>query len=275
MRVKDTTAINTSDDISNSTKKKSNNMPLIPANKKSLWAKLLKPILFGNIEKNFYSVKIKNKENFYSGNPEYSRILYGMHNCFYDGQLAYYFCRKVFNANFYLMIQELYRLPQLAAVGGFSVEKNSPYEAVKSLNYASNLLKDKENMLWLFPQGKVMPPDYMPLKFESGLSYICNKVKKVNVIPVAIKYTFVRQEKPEIFIEIGKPTVIDNGVRNKKELTGFLEDDLSSLVNNQLYNISTDDCEEYETVYQNKLSLYRRMESHLKKILPDKRFLKK
>lgn len=256
--------------------KKSNyiNEPLITVSKSQLWAKLIDPFLYGMIEKNFYSVQIINKQNFYSGNPDYAKLLFGVHSCFHDGQIAYYLCKKFFNSNFHIMVEDLYKLPQLSKVGAFSIEKNSPFQSLKSLNYASNLLKDKNNMLWIFPQGRVMPPDYKPIKFESGLSYICNKAKKLNIIPVAIKYTFVRQHKPEIFAEFGEPVVIDNGVSNKTDFTEFLETQLENLVEKQNVRISNGEFDKYECIYKNKRPLIKRIEPYLKNIVFDKRHIK-
>jgi len=272
MKVNKTTVANTTDI---SEKVKFSDKPLIPADKSSYWAKILDPWIYWLIEHNFSSVRIKNQENYNLGNPDYANLLYGNHSCFHDGQVAYYICRKAFNANFYMMIQELYKLPILSKIGGFSVEKYSAIESLKSINYASNLLAEKENMLWIFPQGRVMPPDYRPVKFESGLSYIANKVEGVNLIPVAIKYTFIRDVKPEIFAEIGEPIVINNGVSNKKELTQFLEEDFTSLSDSQIERISQGNLDDYKYIYQSKLPVFKRIEPFMKNIIFDKRYLKK
>lgn len=245
--------------------------PLIPANKSEFWAKILNPLVFRFVEKTFSSIRIKNKHHYYLGNPNYANLLYGLHSCFHDGQVAYYVCRKVFDANFYLMVQDLYRLPILSKIGGFSVEKDSPYKAAKSINYAANLLKDKDKMLWIFPQGRVMPPDYRPIKFESGLAYITNKVQKVNLVPVAVKYTFVRLCKPEIFVEFGEPIVIDNGVHDKREFMHSLEKSLADLVEGQSKRIAQGIFDGYEYLYEDQPPLFFRMEKYLKGIIYDKR----
>lgn len=270
MKVNKTTVVNTTENF-----KKSNlqDMPMITADKGGFVAKLVEKWVYWLIEHTFSSVRIKNKQNFNLGNPNYANLLYGNHSCFHDGQVAYYLCRKAFNANFYLMIQELYKLPILKKIGGFSVEKESPVESLKSINYASNLLKDCNNMVWIFPQGRVMPPDYRPVKFESGLSYICNKVGGINLIPVTVKYTYVRDVRPEIFAEIGEPIIIQNGVTNKKEFTHFLEEDFTSLAESQIEKISQGEIEDYEFIYKNKEPIFKRLEPFLKYFLYDKRYL--
>lgn len=270
MKVNKTTVVDATNSLNNSLYE---DKPLIPADRDRFWSKILEPWVFWLVEHNFSSVRIKNKENYYLGNPDYANLLYGSHCCFHDGQVAYYICRKVFKANFYLMIQELYKLPILSKIGGFSVEKDSPIESLKSINYAANLLSDKENMVWIFPQGRVMPPDFRPVKFESGLTYITHKAKGVNLIPVSIKYTFVRDHKPDIFAEIGEPITIQNGVANKKEFTQFLEEDFTTLADKQIEKISCGDIDEYEAIYQNKPPVFRRLEPYVKNIIFDKRYL--
>lgn len=261
-------------DISADCLKKSKfaNEPLIPANKSQFWAKILDPMIYRMIENNFSYVRIKNKNNYYLGNPHYANLLYGSHYCFHDGQVAYYICRKGFDANFYMMIEELYKFPILSKIGGFSVEKNSSL-ALNSINYAAELLKNRDNMVWIFPQGKVLPPDFRPIKFESGLSSIVNKVKHVNLIPVAVKFVFVRQYKPEIFAEVGEPLIIDNGVSDKKAFTKQLEDNFTYMNDVQNKNISQGEFDGYESLYENALPLFKRIEPYVKRFVFDKRYL--
>ncbi len=53
-------------------------------------------------------------------------------------------------------------------LGGFSVAKNSR-EIIESLTYAANLLNDPQNMLVIFPQGKLYSNFVDSVKFEKGL----------------------------------------------------------------------------------------------------------
>lgn len=260
---------------SNSGNSKFDNRPLIPADKSKYWAKILAPWVFWLVERHFSSLRVKNKENYFKANPKYGNLLYSAHSCFHDGQVAYYLCRKVFNANFHMMIEDLYKLPILSKLGAFSVEKYSPVESLKSINYAANLLSDSGTMIWIFPQGRVMPPDYRPIKFESGLTYICKKVGGLNLIPVAVKYAFTRDDKPDIFMEIGEPIIIDSGISNKKEFAQFIEDDLTALSDEQIKLISQGEIDDYEIIYKNKQPIFRRLEPYFKNIVFDRRSLNK
>lgn len=272
MKVNKTTVVGTADALKNS---KYDDRPLIPADKCKYWAKILDPWIFWLVRRHFASLRIKNKENYFKANPNYGNLVYSAHSCFHDGQIGYYISRKVFNCNFHMMVEDLYKLPILSKVGAFSVEKYSPIESLKSINYAANLLSDKNNMIWIFPQGRVMPPDYRPIKFESGLTYISKKVGGLNLIPVAVKYAFTRDDKPDIFIEIGEPITIEYGVSNKKEFTQFLEEDLTALSDQQIKQITKGEIDDYEVIYQNKPPMFRRLEPFFKNIVFDKRSLNK
>jgi len=236
------------------------NKPLIPADKSKFWATVLEPIIFWMLEKNFFTIRIKDKDNFCLRNKNYGTLLYGFHSCFWDGITVYYVAKKVFCTNLYMMVKDLYKLPLLAKLGAFSVEKNCFGEALKSLNYTANLLKDRKNTVWVFPQGTVVPPHYRPVKFKSGMSFISNKLQGVNLLPMSVKYTFLNQDKPEIFIHVGTPIISESFIKNKKEYTRMLEKNFTELQNIQAEEISSGNLEDYEILYQGKLPLIRRVE---------------
>jgi 1-acyl-sn-glycerol-3-phosphate acyltransferase len=216
------------------------------------------------IKKNFYSLKIKNRESFNKRNPDTASIIFAQHHCWWDGMMGYFLCRKVFNTNFLIMAEELVKCPWLANIGAFSVDKKSPKAALKSLNYGATLLQNHNNSLWLFPQGIVNPPDYRPIKFANGISYLCDKLKNINIIPVAIKYVFLRSDMPEILIEIADPIIVKEGIEDRKDFTEFLEQDYTVFLNNQLKEISSGQLHGYETFFKKKKNLYQRYENFLK-----------
>ena len=68
---------------------------------------------------------------------------------------------------------------------------------------------DLNNVLYIFPQGIIKPPNARPIEFRTGLAYIAqNAVKEhggINLCPVAVNYPFLREDKPEIIVDIGEP----------------------------------------------------------------------
>jgi len=247
--------------------------PKITSEKSELFRLLFNHVIKYLVRKHFHKVRIKNRSNFELRNKNYANLFYGVHQSWWDGQIAYYLCDMILKTNIYMMIEELYRFPLLSKMGGFSVEKNSPQQSVKSLNYAAHLLKNPKNSVWLFPQGKVLPPDFNPIKFESGLTYIASKVEKINLIPISARYVFVREERPEVFLEVGEPKIIESKIKDKKIFLEYLEKDFQEMVNRQKKEISSGFYSNYEIIMQNKLALYKRLEPYFKFFVYDKRYL--
>jgi hypothetical protein len=58
--------------------------------------------------------------------------------------------------------------------------------------------------MWLFPQGEMLPQDRRPLKFFSGIAKLAEKIANVNLVPVCFRYEFLMEQRPEVFISIGR-----------------------------------------------------------------------
>jgi 1-acyl-sn-glycerol-3-phosphate acyltransferase len=93
-------------------------------------------------------------------------------------------------------------------LGAFSVVREKPREAMQSIRYASEILNDdRSSTLWIFPQGEILPNDLRPLKFYNGLSKIIKNVKNCETTSLSIRYEFLGEFKPEIFVKIEKPSI--------------------------------------------------------------------
>ena len=101
-------------------------------------------------------------------------------------------------------------------------------------------------------------------------SYIAQKaVKKygkVNLVPIAVDYLFLRDNRPEVWVEFGDVIELADDKINRKEYAEYLAETLENLCDNQLKNISHAKFSGYETLFQQKLKWYRAFEQHLKKI---------
>ena len=241
--------------------------PDICVKKNKLLIKLSDFIFKTSIQKHFYSVRVKNKQNYYQRNPDYANLFYGFHSCWWDGPLAIFLCRTLYDCNIHMMIKDLYRFPALSFIGGFSIEKDSFHGSVKAINYCVELLKDSENSLWLFPQGEVVSPDFRPICFESGIFHIYKKLTKLNFIPVAYRYTFLRNQKPEILVEIGKPIIIGNDIKNKALFLNYIQKEFEDLLEAQRLEIAEGNLENYEYILQNTFNWPEIIENKLKPLL--------
>ena len=235
--------------------------PSIRAEFSPFWMNAFYYAFLNMAKRSFYSMRVKNAENFEQRDKSKGTIFFATHCSWWDGPIAYLLCRGVLKTNIRMMIEELYRFPLLSRIGAFSVEKDSPQSSLKSLNYCVNFLQQPESSLWIFPQGFVMPPDYRPIKFGSGLSYLCRKLNGVNLIPIAHRYNFLREDRPEILIEVGKPILVASDSINRKEFSLYLEDNFAKFMDMQRYDVSQGNLEKYEFFFKSRLCLAKIIEN--------------
>ena len=236
----------------------------------AFWRWVADRFFYNMLEHRFFSLKIKNEENYDKRNPDFANIIYAPHNNWWDGIVGYNICRRVFKTDIRMMIEELNRFPILARAGAFPVNKKSAQASMRALQYSVEELCDKTKTLWLFPQGIIRPPMFRPIEFQTGMAYIAkNVVKKaggINLIPVAVNYPFLREDKPEVLCEVGEPYILTDPNIDRKELTHKLEKDFEILCDKQFEDIRHGEIEDYEYLYKQKLKWYKKLEKRLKKI---------
>lgn len=104
--------------------------------------------------------------------------------------------------------KQLQNLPLFRKLGAFSIVREKPREALKSVNYSVKLLKAKpQQTVWIFPQGEILPNNARPLKFFNGISHIVNKVENCAVISLAMSFEFLGNFKPEILVKISEANI--------------------------------------------------------------------
>ena len=168
------------------------------------------------------------------------------------------------------MVEELNRFPLLSKGGAFNVNKKSAQASMEALKYSVDTLGDLNNIHYIFPQGIIKPPNYRPIEFQSGLAYIAEKAAKkygkIALMPIAVNYMFLRDNRPEVLVEMGEIIELHGEKTNRKEFADMLAHKLQALCDSQFYDISHGHFKGYETLFQRKLKWYRRIEQRLKKI---------
>ena len=129
-------------------------------------------------------------------------LILANHISWWDGFWIHYLNLKVFKRRqFFMMLEEqLQRHSFFRFLGGFSIKKGSR-ESIISLNYAAEKLKDKRNLLFMFPQGKINSMHEQNIRFEKGVEYLLKKVdSQVQVVFVANVIDYFSNAKPELSV---------------------------------------------------------------------------
>ncbi len=217
--------------------------------KKSQWFERIFQIYNRNLlKRRFHSIRVLGLDNFIKVN---SSIIYSNHSSWWDGLIAFEIS-KALRADSFIMMEEkqLRNLSLFRRLGAFSVVRENPRQAVKSLNYAVNLLKEKPSRtLWIFPQGKILPNDSRPILFYNGLARIIERVADCSAVPLAIRYEFLNEYKPEIFVKIGESDNFNEIDFNSKKLTRNFESRISKTLDELKNDVVSQNFANYKKIF--------------------------
>ncbi len=245
-----------------------------PARTTPFWETIADMFFFNMLQHRFHSMLVKNEELFEERNKDAATIFFAPHGNWWDGIVGYNMLRRVFHHTVRVMVEEMNRFPLLSRAGAFPVNKRSSQEAMKSLKYAiDDLGQNPDHGLWIFPQGVIKPPNYRPFEFQTGMTYIAEKIAKkygaINLVPIAVAFAFLREDQPEVLVEVGKPIILtkDDVVGlDRHEFTHKLEKDFTEFCDNQLNDISKCHFQGYRQLFVKRVHWYRRIEKKLKGI---------
>lgn len=239
-----------------------------PAATTPFWLKVADLFYYGMLETRFYAFRYKGVENYLNKDPNMPVIMFAPHSNWWDGIVGYHITNRICKKEIRLMVEELNRFPLLRRSGAFSVNKKSPQASMEALSYSIEQVGNPSSILYLFPQGIINPPNARPIEFRSGLAYIAEKAAKkygkVGLMPIAVNYFFLRDNRPEVLVEMGEIIELEAGKLDRKEYTNYLASTLEALCDKQMYDISHAKFEGYKTLFQQKLKWYRRIEQKLK-----------
>lgn len=128
-----------------------------------------------------------------------SVLLIANHFSFWDGLILFCLNDKLFKKKFHVMILQdtAKNIGALRYGGAFSVNKGSK-EIVRSLDYAAQLLNDPQNLVLMFPQGKLYSNFVERINFEKGVIRLIERSKNYQLIFVATFIQYLKHKKPTV-----------------------------------------------------------------------------
>ncbi|HEY0657804.1 MAG TPA: lysophospholipid acyltransferase family protein [Pyrinomonadaceae bacterium] len=219
---------------------------MLKANK-SFWFEKIFAVYNRNLfKRRFNSLQVSGLKFLKDKAVETPLIIYANHSSWWDGLTAFQLSYQA-GLESYLMMEEkqLKKLRLFRRLGAFSVVRENNREALKSIDYAiETLQQNTESALWIFPQGEILPNDARPLRFYNGLARIIKSFEKSSILCAAIRYEFLGEYKPDIFVKIGKLELSASDLKLKpleiseilsKSLTDAL-DELKSDISNRRFS---------------------------------------
>jgi chlorobactene lauroyltransferase len=224
--------------------------------RKSRWFEEIFAVYNRNLlRRRFHSLRVSGLDFLRNRNDALPLLVYANHSSWWDGLVAFELSR-VARLDSFMMMEEkqLKKLFLFRRLGAFSVVRENPRKALKSIEYAANLLKENppphRRTLWIFPQGEILPNDKRPLNFYGGVSRLIEKAGcAVAGAPFAIRYEFLDEFKPEIFVKIGAPQLIPvDKTFDAKALTGAFERRLTETLDALKSDVTAKAFDDYEKI---------------------------
>ncbi|HKG91141.1 MAG TPA: lysophospholipid acyltransferase family protein [Gemmatimonadaceae bacterium] len=165
-------------------------------------------------------------------------IAFANHSAWWDPVLALYLSHDLFRRDPYGVMDgaQLRRFPFFRTIGCFGTTSGGSLADARGLaEYATRLLREppspgqRPRTLWLFPQGALLPARGA-LSFESGLARLALAVPEATLVPVALRFAFREEQRPECFVRLGaalRPEERGERVGSVRSLTCRLERRLS------------------------------------------------
>ena len=150
-----------------------------------------------------------------------SILLLANHFSFWDALILHCINDKLFKKNFYVMVNEAtaYKINYLRYGGAFSINKKSR-DIIKSLDYAASLLNDPQNLVLLFPQGKLFSNFVEDVHFEKGISRVIEQsTGKFQLVFASTFIQFYKHRKQSINVYLKNETqsYADENISELKE----------------------------------------------------------
>ncbi len=225
---------------------------MLEANKSVVFEKVFSLYNRNLLKRHFHSFRVSGLDFLFNKNIDLPLIIYCNHSSWWDGLIAFQISHET-NLNSFVMMEEkqLKSLFLFRKLGAFSVVRENSREALQSIKYAANLLRENSNStLWIFPQGEILPNDLRPLRLYNGLSKIIEKVEKCFVISLSMRYEFLGEFKPQIFVKIGKPETISVAQAfNAKTLTENLAERLTENLDELKNDVINQNLTAYKSIF--------------------------
>lgn len=126
--------------------------------------------------------------------------------------LLFVLSRSRFGGRHYVMMDEanLRRFFFFRWLGAFGIDRTTRAGVLAATRYALERLRTPGSRVWLFPQGTLRPADARPLGCDRGAGWLAAEAK-VRLVPVALRYEFLAEQRPEAFVSFGDPAIVEPG----------------------------------------------------------------
>jgi len=201
-------------------------------------------------------------------------IFYGNHAYWWDGFWSQLCTELWFHQNLFIIIEysQLVKHQFFTRLGAFSIDRSNARSAIGTLDYASRCLlssSDRQNALWIFPQGQIEHVDKRPLVFFRGTAGIVERVLKkrdsIYLVSVVSRIEYLEDQKPDIFLSFWPQRLLKQGDWDGLDaFTTFMQATTESHLDKVKQEVIERRLDGFDTVILGSESINRRVEAFRK-----------
>ncbi len=185
-----------------------------------------------------------------SGDPG-PLIIVANHSSWWDAVMPILISLDLYNHNAYgvMVEEELAKFRFFRRIGMFSIDRKNPRSAMRSLQYGADLLRRTDRVLWYYPQGEIVPNDRRPVAIESGIARLVEMIGEVTVIPLALRYELLDNERPDVWMRCGEVTRFGGKhIETREEIRDRIHQRLVATMDEVKHDVIRRDLVDYETI---------------------------
>lgn len=223
-----------------------------------------------SVRRSFHSVLIDGEGGIRGWTPNADRrmteplILYATHHSWWDAALSIVLSLRTFHLDAYGMMEhkQLAKYRFFRKIGMFSVVREDPRSALRSIQHAAGLLRGTGRALWMFPQGELVQQDVRPIECDPGLGILTKMTGTAWLAPVAFRYELVREQRPDVFIRIGEPKRVEwSESMNVAQVMNDAQERLNNLADSVRTDALSHHVGSYRAIYRGTTSMEKRFDT--------------
>ena len=182
---------------------------MTPADKGARFERWFSGMVERRLADRFAEVRVHGLDTFRASAEAGGVILVANHSAWWDPMMAIWLGRLTGVDSYAVMNgANLGAHAYFSRVGAIGVDLEDPRDGARFLRYAKRLLETRDpggRALWIFAQGEERPAHERPLHFRPGAAALARLSPNTRSLPVALRYTFAKWERPVAHLSIGAP----------------------------------------------------------------------
>ena len=227
-----------------------------------LAGRLFERYVRGQARQHFAGVHWAGGERAAGWDPTLPVLVLANHTNWWDGFLAVLVTGRL-GRRFQILMEarNLARYRIFLRVGAVPLHRDQPRQAYRDLVSAVEYLQ-RGAALWIFPQGERRPPAEPLDRLERGAALLALRASRpLRICPVAFRYTFVSEQQPEAFVQVGEDWVLEPGSETDRDgLMRRMTESLQATIAGLDHLLATERVEGFRSLAPGRLSINKRLD---------------